>query len=151
MCKLSNQNNDRVWTNKFLNFKQSVLEIRSVKKMKNQILKFILTIVCISLIGCNKDYSYHPGEPYYYKSDIVNYQPFQPSDEITKEEAEQLYRDGYAYYIAYFNSDGNPTIIEKHYHGKIDRKSELFYENGKLFKTITTDSEGKQKINYYNE
>ncbi|MCK4917982.1 MAG: hypothetical protein KAS51_07190 [Candidatus Omnitrophica bacterium] len=119
--------------------------------MKNQILKFILAIVCLSLIGCNKDYSYHPGGPYYYKSDIVNYQPFRLNDEITKEEAEQLSKKGYAYYIAYFNNSGKPTVIEKHYHGKIDRKSELFYENGKLFKVITTNSEGKQKVSYYNK
>lgn len=119
--------------------------------MKNQILKFILVIVCLSLIGCNKDYFYHSGGPYYYKSDVVNYQPFRPNDEITKEDAEQLSKDGCAYYIAYFNNDGKPTVIEKYYQGKIDRKSELFYGNSKLFKVITTNSKGKQRTNYYNK
>ncbi len=108
-------------------------------------------LTVIILFGCKEEYRYHPGGPYYYTSDIANYQPFRPNGEITKEKAEQLSKDGYAYHIAYFNDEGQPTLIEKHYRGKIDRKSELFYENGKLFKSVTTNPEGAEKVTYYNE
>jgi len=94
-------------------------------------------------------FKYHPGGPYYYKSDIANYQPFRPNLEISMSEAEALAKEGYAYYIAFFNSDGQPTKIEKHYKEKIVRQSELYYQNGKLFKVITSNEDGRRTVELY--
>ena len=117
--------------------------------MKNILAKIILALIYISLFGCNEEYKYHSGGPYYYKSDIANHQPFRPNEEITKNEANELADKGYSYYIAFFNDNGRPTTIEKYYKGKMDRKSELFYENGKLFKSIVTNEKGNKKTKYY--
>jgi len=93
--------------------------------------------------------TYHPGGPFYYKWDIKNYKPFHPNGEIVKEDAEKLAQNGYAYIIAYFNDGGQPTKIEKHYRGKISRKSELIYKDGKLIKSVITHSDGKKQIAVY--
>ena len=105
--------------------------------------------MALPLFGCNEEFRYHPGGPYYYTSDIANYQLFRPNGEITKDRAAQLSKEGYAYYIAFFNNDGQPTLIEKRYQGKIDRKSELFYKNEKLLKSVITNSEGIEAVAYH--
>lgn len=119
--------------------------------MKKCYLSLLIILMTFSLFGCKEEYRYHPGGPYYYSSDIANYQLFRPNGEITKDKAEQLSKDGYAYYIAYFNNDEQPSLIERYYRGKNDRKCELFYKNGKLFKSIITNSDGIETVAYYNE
>lgn len=113
----------------------------------------LLTLLATILFGCNESdiTKNKSGGPYYYQWDIKNYQPFQPNGEITANKAKELESEGFAYYIAYFNDTGQPCVIEKHFEGKIERKSELSYQNTKLIKSITTDSAGKKKVTNYNK
>lgn len=108
----------------------------------------ISSVVLISILGCKIDNYYHkPGGPYYFKSGIT-YQGMRPSGEITQAEAKELEKNKYAFYIAYFNSEGKPTIIEKYHEGKLINKYELFYENNKHIKTIITDENGNQNTQH---
>jgi hypothetical protein len=111
-------------------------------------IKTIITpiISCIFCILCNCGGYYHePGGPYYFQS-AITYQGIRPNKEITQDKTKALADSGYAFYVAYFNNKGKPTIVEKHYEGKLFNKSELIYENDKLIKTIFTDKTGNQKI-----
>ena len=72
------------------------------------------------LTGCTSDKSHKHGEPYFFKHGVTH-QGHRPTDEITETEALALADDGYAYYIAYFSSDGDPIEILKVYQGSTNR------------------------------
>ena len=88
---------------------------------------------------------YHPGGPYYYKSWASYFLPYRPVDEVTKSEAEELERQGYSYYIAFFNEHGLIKSFEKRYQGKMEFKATFFYENGLLIKEESLVANGKMK------
>lgn len=123
--------------------------------MKRLLLVFIL--IPALFIGCDTKYWHQQGGPYYFKSHVT-YQGFYPTGEITKKEALDLSKQGYAYTVAYFNDKGQPTYMEKRYSpvaeghlkGKVE-KFQLFYENEKLSKMIYTDINGQQKISLYDK
>lgn len=96
--------------------------------------------------GCDSNKGYVAGRAYYFRSDIANYQSNRPNGEISKEEVEEYKRDGYAYYVVYFNDDQLPTSIEKHFQGKIVRKTDLFYQAKKLVKEVVTNESGKKTM-----
>jgi hypothetical protein len=71
------------------------------------------------LSGCRlsvSECSHQPGGPYYFTSDAT-YQEHRTTGEITRSEAEELANSGSAYYMAYFNSSGNPTKMFKVFAG----------------------------------
>ncbi len=117
--------------------------------MNKLLLNAVWILIVFALFGCSEEHEYPTGGPYYYKSDVTDNQPFRPSDEITGSEADKLGSSGYTYYIVYFNDDRQPTIIEKRFRGMIIRKNELFYKNGKLFKSVTTDGKGNKETRDY--
>jgi hypothetical protein len=107
----------------------------------------IITLIAPLFLLCSRtdEYYHKPGGPFYFES-IITYQGINPNREITKDKSIQLKDSGYAFYVGYFNNDGKPTLLEKYYKGNLFMKYELFYENKKLNKTITTDDKGIQKI-----
>ncbi len=85
--------------------------------MKTQAIIGLLGALTLTA-GCNSNsHYYRPGEPYYFKHGET-YQGFQPNKQITKAEADALATSGYAYTIAYFDSEGLPTNVLKIYPGK---------------------------------
>jgi hypothetical protein len=106
--------------------------------------KIVIFSLLLTLWSCKSNKTYHPGGPYYYKYSIANYTPLRPNGEITKIEADQLARDGYAYYIAYFNDNGRLTQIQKLFNSKVQRTVKLSYRDGILYKSVTIDQEGKK-------
>lgn len=112
---------------------------------------FTLSFVC----SCNSSGQpkYHSGGPYFYKSWASYVLPYRPTEEISETEAKDLERQGYAFYIAYFNDDGYIKSFEKRYQGKQEFKTTYFYEKGILKKeesiqdgksrTILYDNKGK--------
>jgi len=99
--------------------------------------KLVLTLLAgllSSAFSCSSVSSYPHGGPYYYKS-FASYQlPHRPVNELSKEEALELEKNGYAYYIAHFNNSGQIVSFEKIYKGKMEFKFMYFYANGILVK-----------------
>jgi hypothetical protein len=89
---------------------------------------FTPILVAVFLWGCSTpDYSHEAGGPYYFNSGIT-YRGYRPTGELTKSEADELAKQGHAFYIAYFNSDGKPTRILKVYEGKTVLDQEIKYD-----------------------
>ena len=105
----------------------------------------LLVTICMAANCSTAPPKYHPGGPYYYKSWASYLLPYRPVDEVTKSEAEELERQGYAYYIAFFNEQGLIKSFEKRYQGKMELKATFFYENGLLIKEESLDANGKMK------
>ena len=113
--------------------------------MKMKARKTFLLLVALGIVGCQTTKSSHsPGGPYYFQSGVT-YQGFRPTSEITKGKADELASHGYAYYIAGFREDGQPSYIEKIFNGRVEQHIDLVYSNGVLSQTITTDSNGIQR------
>jgi hypothetical protein len=94
---------------------------------------------------------YHAGGPYYYKSWASYFLPYRPVDEISRPDAEGLERQGFAYYIAFFDEQGLIKSFEKRYQGKMEFKVTYYYENGILKKEESLDANGKVKITLYDK
>jgi hypothetical protein len=77
--------------------------------------------------------------------------PYRPVDEMTHDEARQDEATGNSYYEAFFNDDGYITVFKKHYRGKVAFQVVYHYENGMLTKSENIASEGKRKIQYFDE
>ena len=67
---------------------------------------------CIVLTACRERCHHAPGGPYCFES-AVDYWGWRPKREISKAQANELAKDGYAYYVATYDADGNPTNIDK--------------------------------------
>tara|TARA_R110002096_G_scaffold54937_4_gene141488 strand:+ start:460 stop:735 length:276 start_codon:yes stop_codon:yes gene_type:complete len=72
-------------------------------------------------------YSHAPGGPYYFKTGLT-YHGYLPSREVTKEEADELAKQDYAYYVAYFDSSGKPNRVLKYHRGKKQLDREIKYD-----------------------
>ncbi|MFI4955389.1 MAG: hypothetical protein ACHP9Y_05695 [Gammaproteobacteria bacterium] len=120
-------------------------------KIKNIILLCIMALQMIAFIGCVPNYWHKPGGPYYFQS-FITYQGLRPNREITEDEALKLASQGYAYAVASFNENGQPTYIERRYRGKVD-KYDFFYENGldHFSKIISEDADGEKKVYFYGQ
>ena len=105
------------------------------------LLAIVCSLVVVGLSACKIKHNYRPGGPYYFKGGIT-YEGHFPYDEISKAEADSLASQGYAYYTAYFNDYKLPTLIQKHYKG-ITTKTDLYYTGQNLIKVVETDSNGK--------
>ena len=90
-----------------------------------------VSLLAIVMWGCSTTsaakFSHKPGEPYYFRS-AITYQGYRPSGELTKAQADELAEQGYAFYIAYFNSLGKPNRILKIYNGKTVLDQEIKYD-----------------------
>jgi len=77
--------------------------------------------------------THKPGGPYYYQSYANDARkPFQPIEELTKQQVEELKERGYAYYEAYYNNDGHITKFIKYYNDQIMFQEEYTYDGGEL-------------------
>jgi len=89
-------------------------------------------------------HQYPSGGPYYFES-AITYRGYQPTGAITKEEADKLAEEGYAYSIAYFNSSRKPIRILKVYQGKTQWDVDIDYdENGKQIVQKHDHPEGEE-------
>ena len=83
--------------------------------------------------------AHKPGGPYYYKGYVNDARkPFQPMDELTKQQAEELKSRDYAYYEAYYNNDGHIIKFIKYYNDQIMFQEEYMYEDGDLKDVVMT-------------
>lgn len=107
--------------------------------MKNRVMT---TLFAGFLAGCSTtQHGNRTGGPYYYKHAITK-QGYHPNEEITKTEAENLARNGYAYYIAYFNPSGKPNRLLKVYKEKTVFDQEIKYDaNGHEIGTFPNQTE----------
>ena len=117
---------------------------------------FIYLLAVVTTIGVAASCSasqpkYHPGGPYYYKSWASYYLPYRPVEEISKQGAEELDRQGYAYYIAFFNEQGLIKSFEKRFKENMEFKVTYDYDNGVLKKEEAIDMNGKVKITSYDK
>ncbi len=107
--------------------------------------------IIVLLAGCVADDYYHqPGGPYYFKHGVT-YEGFRPNEQITKAEADSLAADGYAYTVAFFNSDGLPTNVQKVYKGKIESTADLTWTNRKPASSRVTDADGKVTESFFDK
>lgn len=70
-------------------------------------------------------YSYNKNDmdqPQYFKSFGTKSNPQLPTEEISKEDADKLAREGYAYYIVSRDASGNLTSVKKVYSGDTEIK-----------------------------
>ncbi len=113
----------------------------------NNLLITILIVLVIA--GCSdqntEEIKYLPGGPYYYKSWATYFKPYRPVDKITLSEAKELEKNGYAYYVAYFDNKGRIKSFDKFHSGKTVWKSEYSYENSKIKETMHSD--GNKVVN----
>lgn len=90
-------------------------------------------LLAICMIGCSIAASRHaPGGPYYFAR-AITYQGYNPTDELTKAQAEELASRGYAYYVGYFDAVGRLSRIVKVYRGETVLDKEVTYDtNGRM-------------------
>lgn len=110
-----------------------------------------MAVVVLLIAGWRLDDYYHqPGGPYYFKRGVT-YQGYRPNEQITKAEADSLAADGYAYYVAFFNSDGLPTNVKKVLKGKVEFTADLTWTNRKPVSSRVTDADGKVTESFFDE
>ena len=110
-----------------------------------------MAVIVLLIAGCRLDDYYHqPGGPYYFNSGVT-YQGYYPNGEITKAEADFLAANGYAYYVAFFNSDGLPTNVQKVLKEKIQFTADLTWTNRKPVSSRVTDADGKVTESFFDE
>ena len=97
--------------------------------MKNCLL---LSILAIFVSGCTT--SRDPDRPYYFRSILSNHDEMNlPHEELTKEQADSLAREGKSYYISYFNASQKPVKIVFVNEGKTISTREFGYDaDGKV-------------------
>ncbi|HEY6011645.1 MAG TPA: hypothetical protein VIX18_09250 [Nitrospirota bacterium] len=114
-------------------------------------LAWLISLSTLSL-GCSESPpQYRPGGPYYYKSWINYYLPYRPAGEISLSEAEALERRGYAYCVAFFDTQGRIISFEKKYGSTVEFKVTYFYVNGVLRREGIIDANGLAKFTFYDE
>jgi hypothetical protein len=120
--------------------------------MGNKVVIYLILLFATITTSCSANPpKYHPGGPYYYKGWAHYYLPYRPVDEIASSEAAELELQGYAYYIGFFNEQGQIKSFEKRYHGKMEFKVTYYYENGVLNKEESIDASEKTKVILYDE
>lgn len=100
-----------------------------------------IVLACIVLAACRERCQHAPGGPYYFES-AVDYSGWCPKREISKAQANELAKDGYAYYVATYDANGNPTNIDKIYQGRTEAHIELLYRQKVLREVRIVKKEG---------
>jgi antitoxin component YwqK of YwqJK toxin-antitoxin module len=100
-----------------------------------------------SAISCNANDSGRQGGPYYFAK-FIGYQiPFQPSEEISYEEAKKRN----TYYVAHFDEEGRIVSFSKYLKGKLIFIDKYYYDSGSLARREMTKSTGETTTHYFDE
>jgi hypothetical protein len=122
--------------------------------MNSSILVCLAWLAALSTLSTSCSESqpkFHPGGPYYYTSWRHYYLPYRPAGEISLSEAEALERRGYAYCVAFFDTEGRIISFEKRYGDTAEFKVTYFYVNGVLRREGVIDTNGLAKFIFYDD
>jgi hypothetical protein len=82
---------------------------------------------------------------HYFKGSSLWSAPIALQSPISEAEAQEMEREGRAYYIGRFGASGKPLSVEKRYQRKIFFKVNYVYENGRLVRQEAVDEDGPLK------
>jgi hypothetical protein len=95
---------------------------------------------------CNTQGRYHPGGPYYYLGWKAYFDPAEPIDEVSLEQA----KTHDAYYVAYFGSDGKIVSFTKILYGQFAGETRYFYRpDGVLERSEDRMPDNEKRTRHY--